>query len=230
LFYLLSKPLWFLATPSNALAFVVLVGVGLAYTRFARMGRLLAGAGIVLIVVCGLGPIGNMLMLPLEQRFPPMPPGQPAPYGIIVLGGAVEERVTLAREGGLELNEAAERVTTLVALARRYPEAKLVYSGGTGRFLSQAEVSEAEMVRREIATLGLDPARLIIEGRSRNTAENAVYSATMLRPSAGQAWWLVTSAYHMPRAMGCFRQAGFVVRAYPVDFSTADDADALRPF
>ena len=228
MFYLASKPLWFLAAPSNLLLVLALAGALLALSRWRRMGRRLLALGIGGFLLAGLSPLGNMLILPLEQRFPSMAANAAAPFGIIVLGGGVDERVSLAR-GSLDLNEAGERVTALLALARRYPQARLVFSGGSGLYFGQPALSEAELVWKHAAALGLDPGRLELETRSRNTAENARFSAARLMPRPGQIWWLVTSAYHMPRAMGAFRQAGFDVRAYPVDYRTAGWADMLRP-
>lgn len=70
--------------------------------------------------------------------------------------------------------------------------------------------------------------RLILEERSRNTRENARFSAELANPKPGERWLLVTSAWHMPRAVGCFRRAGFPVTAYPVDYRTAGPRDATR--
>ena len=68
--------------------------------------------------------------------------------------------------------------------------------------------------------LGVPPDRITLESRSRNTAENAVYSKALVAPKPGERWLLVTSAMHMPRAIGAFREAGFPVEAYPVDYKT----------
>lgn len=228
MFYLASKPLWFLAAPSNLLLVLALAGALLGLSRWRNCGRWLLAAGLGGLLLAGLSPLGNMLMLPLEQRFPPMATNASAPFGIIVLGGGVDERVSLARDA-LDLNEAGERITALLALARRYPQARLLFSGGSGLYFANETVSEAELVWKHAAALGLDPGRLELETQSRNTAENARFSARQLMPKAGQIWWLVTSAYHMPRAMGAFRKAGFDVRAYPVDYRTAGWADMLRP-
>lgn len=230
MFYVASKILGFFAAPSNALAFTAALGLLLLFTRAARPGRAIALISVAGLLACGLGPVGNALIAPLEARFP-APPAGASPGGIIVLGGGVEDRIS-AFTGGVELNEAGNRLHALVALARRFPQARLVYTGGTGEFLNASRVPEAEIVRRHIADLGLDPTRVVFESRSRNTAENAALTAGLLGPSeaGGVDWWLVTSAYHMPRAVGCFRAAGFKVAAYPVDRRTAGLRDLGRPF
>jgi uncharacterized SAM-binding protein YcdF (DUF218 family) len=228
MFYLASKILGFFVLPSNALVAAALLGAALTFTRFAKAGRRLALVALLLVLLCGLGPVGSLAIAVLEERFPPPPEGQ-APDGIVLLGGGVEDRLSAMR-GRLELNEAGDRVLALVALARRYPEARIVVSGGASALFSSADRPEAEMVGGALAGLGLDPVRLTLEGASRTTAENARFTARLVAPRPGETWWLVTSAFHMPRAIGAFRAAGFPVVAYPIDHRTGGIADALRPF
>ena len=72
--------------------------------------------------------------------------------------------------------------------------------------------------------------QVTFEARSRTTRENAVYTRELVEPKPGERWLLVTSSWHMPRAIGCFRQVGFDVTAYPVDFRTRGPSDRVRPF
>jgi uncharacterized SAM-binding protein YcdF (DUF218 family) len=197
-------------------------------TRWARLGKYLMVASLLALAVIGLSPLGNALIIPLEQRFPPWDDTRGPPDGIVVLGGAITPDVSAARND-IALNEAAERVTATVALARRYPEARIVYSGGSGALIFR-EGSEAVIAVRAFESLGIPPERIIAEEQSRNTVENAVFSLLLAMPRPGERWLLVTSGYHMPRAMGIFRQAGFPVEAYPVDWRTRGPQDALRPF
>lgn len=228
MFYYASKIVWFFLTPSNALVAGVALGVLLGWTRFRRTGKVLAGLSFVMLLFFGLGPGGNLLIIPLERHFPVPGGGLPdAPYGIIILGGGVDDRISSTLRYPLELNEAGDRITALVALARRYPDAKLVYTGGTGLFLGAAETSEADAVRTRIAALGVDPTRMVFETKSLNTTENAYFTAAMVNPRPDQVWWIVTSAYHMPRSIGCFRRAGFTVKSHSVDFRTVGWADAV---
>src|ERR1700733_11521844 len=128
MFFSLSKIGWFFLAPSNLLCFLLLIGAILLYTPWHRAGRKFALASLVALLIAGLFPLGNILLLPLEQRFPPWVFSNSSPAGIIVLGGADETPITLAR-GQLSLNESAERLTEAVLLARRYPTAKLVFTG-----------------------------------------------------------------------------------------------------
>jgi uncharacterized SAM-binding protein YcdF (DUF218 family) len=228
MFFILSKVLGVFASLSNLVIGLGLLGVLLLGTRLARVGRFLTVASLIALAVIGLSPLGNMLIIPLEQRFPPWDDTRGPPDGIVVLGGAITPDVSAAR-GEVALNEAAERVTAAVALARRYPAARIIYSGGSAALIFP-EGNEAASAVRLFESLGIPQARIIAEEQSRNTVENAVFSMLLAMPQPGERWLLVTSGYHMPRAMGVFRRAGFPVEAYPVDWRTRGPQDALRPF
>src|SRR5271169_2630393 len=120
MFFILSKVLGFFALPSNLLISIGLLGLVLLLTRFARLASWLLVTSLVLIAIAGLSPLGNVLILPLEQRFPPWNASHGAPDGIVVLGGVIEPDISAAR-GAVALNEAAERITATAELARRYP-------------------------------------------------------------------------------------------------------------
>ena len=228
LFYHASKIAWFLLEPSNLLATSALLAALLGWTRFAAVGRRVTLAAASLLLLLGLSPAANWLILPLETRFPrPALEGRPI-AGIVMLGGAVLERQSEAH-GQIALNDAGERITALIELARRYPDARLLVTGGAG-FYSGSRVSEAEILRQRIGGLGIAPERIIFEEKSVNTYENAALSKPLARPQPGETWLLVTSAWHMPRAVGIFRSVGWPVTAYPVDHRTAGWQDAWRGF
>src|SRR5215472_6205919 len=171
MFFILSKILGFFTLPSDIAATLAALGVLLLFTRFKRFGRALATLGVVLLVVAGLTPLGNALMLPLEQRFPPWDPSRGAPTGIIVLGGAIGPEISAAR-GTPDLNESAERITAVAALARRYPAARIIYSGGNARLVLVGGI-EADYAVDLLESLGIPRARIETERQSRNTIENA---------------------------------------------------------
>jgi uncharacterized SAM-binding protein YcdF (DUF218 family) len=228
MFFVLSKVLGFFAIPSNLVASVGVLGLLLLPTRLARAGRWLACTSLAILVILGLSPIGNALIIPLEQRFPPWDAAGAAPTGIIVLGGALSPHVSAARKE-VALNEAAERLTVAADLARRYPDLRIIFTGGSASLIFDDGI-EAEFAGRAFESLGVAPARIVLEDRSRNTVENALFSKAIAQPKPGERWLLLTSAYHLPRAVGVFRQAGFAVEPYPVDWRTAGTEDALRPF
>jgi uncharacterized SAM-binding protein YcdF (DUF218 family) len=228
MFFILSKVLGFFAIPSNLVVSIGILGVLLLMTRFAGVGRRLGVGSLLVLAILGLSPAGNALIIPLEQRFPPWDAAQGAPAGIVVLGGAISPNVSAARND-VALNEAAERLTVVAELARRYPKARIVFSGGSGSLIYD-EGTEAEFAARALQSLGVPYGRVQLEDRSRDTSENAVFSKAVAEPKPGERWLLVTSAYHMPRAVGAFRKAGFPVEPYPVDWRTRGWDDVFRPF
>ncbi|HRJ68155.1 MAG TPA: YdcF family protein [Beijerinckiaceae bacterium] len=226
MFYL-SKLVWLLMEPSTALTLAVLVGALLCRTRLALWGRRLGIAGAVGLLIGGFTPLSTLILRPLEEHFPPFQDDGIPVAGVLVLGGALQTEVAVGR-AQFAVNEAAERFTILPALARRYPEARLVFVGGSGDPLGGIP-PEADVVRRVIGDL-IPPDRLVYERASRNTHENAVNSFVQLRPGKGERWLLVTSAWHMPRSVALFRKAGWTVVPFPVDYRSSGSGDDYRPF
>ncbi len=216
--FVLSKLLGLLLLPSNLLLLAGLVGLALMFTRRHRAGIRIASTSLIVFLLIGYLPVSDALGRILENRFPPWDAGRGAPDGIIVLGGAVDPGLSLLR-GTVALNKSAERVTAIASLAREYPKARIVYSSGNASLFGGP--AEADQVISLLESFGVSRGRVLLENRSRNTAENARFTKQLVQPKAGERWLLVTSAQHMPRAVGCFRRAGFPVEAYPVDWQTA---------
>jgi uncharacterized SAM-binding protein YcdF (DUF218 family) len=225
MFFLASKLLWFAVAPATLLMAGALLGAWLVPRR-AGFPRALALGCVGALLLVSLAPVGALLIEPLENRFPQPPADMPTPYGIIVLGGAIDAEASAAR-GQTILDEGAARLTEAAILARRFPDARLVYAGGSAA-LWNAHSTEAPQARTLLVALGVDASRIAIEDKSRNTDENARFAAALLHPQPDQTWLVVTSAYHMPRAMGLFAKAGFSVRADPVDYRSLGGARDWR--
>lgn len=223
MFFILSKTFAVLLRPSVLLILIGLIGLLLGYTRWRRAGHRLALLSLVLLLVLGVFPVGGMLVHVLESRFPKWDSSRGAPDGIIVLGGAISP--SLSRDHGeTVVGGDSGRIFAIGTLARAYPNARIVYSGGDGT-LGGKGGSEADYLPPIVDLFGIAPAHVMLERRSRNTVENAVFSKELAKPKPGERWLLVTSAQHMPRAIGCFRQAGFSVEAYPVAWHTGPRVD-----
>lgn len=215
LFFIASKLLSVIISPATWLLLIPLLAWCCSWARFKRLARALWAIEVAMVLLIGFFPVGQWLVKPLEMYRPSLPNTAIAPDGIIVLGGAwLSDRSTYWQQW--ELNHAAERDIALVALSKQFPEAKLVFTGGSGRLLSQ-ENKEATFARMLYEDLGVDLDRVIFESESRNTFENGVFSQRLVQPQADEVWWLITSAYHMPRSMGVFCQLNWSVQAYPVD-------------
>jgi uncharacterized SAM-binding protein YcdF (DUF218 family) len=211
--------------PTNFLIGVGLLGVLLLLTRFAEFGRKLMIASIALLAIAGFSPVGNWLLYSLESRFPPWDPAHGAPDGIIVLGGSIDTDLSVAHDEPVVRN-AADRIIVMAALARQYPNARIVFTGGSANLISN-DAKEADYVGAIFESFGIAKARLTMERQSRNTQENAEFTKAMVMPKPGERWLLVTSGYHMPRSVGLFRKAGFAVEAYPVDWRVGGRSDLL---
>ncbi len=220
MFFYAAKLLWFLAQPSSLMALAILIGTMLVGSRWQRFGQRLLALGLFALIFCGLSPIGDLVILPLENRFsrPDLAVGAPV-TGVIILGGAEDARATPPREVA-GLNEAAERYTEAAVLARQLPQARIVFSGGSAAMLTDYP-PESATAERLLLALGVAKDRITLESRSRDTYENAVFTKRLLDPKPGERWLLITSGWHMPRAVGCFRKAGFAVEAWPVDYRTS---------
>jgi uncharacterized SAM-binding protein YcdF (DUF218 family) len=228
MFFIGSKIFWFIAEPVSLAVAVGVLAILLGFTRFARAGRALMAGAIIALAAELLTPLGALLLRPLEDRFQAPPAGLPAPAGIIVLGGAVDTEKSEAR-GQVYLNPDATRMTTGVELARRFPKAQLVYTGGSAGLLGEGQ-AEAIGARKLWLSLGLPAERMTFEAKSSNTWENGLFTRDLVKPKPGETWLLVTSAWHMPRSVGIFRHLGFDVIPYPVGYRTfGDERDFLLP-
>ncbi|MBJ3783255.1 YdcF family protein [Devosia sediminis] len=215
MFFAVSKVFWLLVQPISLVLLLILAAIALV--AFHRR-RLAIGALSVAALIVGFGAftsLGYVLIQPLEDRFA-LPQAEPASVrAIVMLGGATKARPSTARQT-VALNDAGERLTTTLWLARRYPEASIVLSGGGGLLAGDTE-SEAETARRFFLSMGIADERLVLEGESRNTIENAEFTRALIGSGTGETV-LVTSAFHMPRSVGLFRAQGVDVIPWPTDY------------
>ncbi|XWN30273.1 MAG: YdcF family protein [Devosia sp.] len=199
--------------PSNFILILLIAGLVFAVIGLRRGGLVLMGVGVVAFVACGVLPVGQVLLRPLEARFPFQGTTE-EPAGIILLGGAVEARKT-HEHNQVTLNDRAERVIATASLARRFPDAKIIITDGPSPPFPK---SGAELMAALLRELGVDKSRMVIEGRAASTWDNARYSYDLVLPKPEETYILVTSAWHMPRSMGAFRAAGWPEPvAWPVD-------------
>lgn len=218
--YALGKLAWLALRPSNLLLLLALAGLlGCWRRRRPWAARLLAGSALAL-AFCILFPVGQWLIVPLENRFPRLPALPEGVAGVVFLGGSVDGPVTRAR-GIPSFGDTMERFAAIPELARRLPGVPFFFTGGTAWRAREGSWPEAEVIRRFLEAQGLPEGRVTLEDRARSTRENALLTQALAKPLPGQRWLLVTSASHMPRAVGTFRQAGWPgVEAWPVDYRT----------
>lgn len=212
----MTETLWALVQPSSLLMLVIAVALVATWLRWHALAASLLTLALAAVAVVVLLPVTEWVVGPLEAQVPPAPlPAQAD--GILVLGGAVEWRIGADR-GQLTLNDAAERVVAAAALAQRYPQARIVFTGVFGDAFAQdfrAQPTERSLffgphfANRDIRYLGA----------ARSTYEDALVALRETPPAPGETWLLVTSAMHMPRALATFRTQGWTTLVpYPVDY------------
>ena len=214
-FFLASKIIWALISPDSL---IVILGVSAwiaAILKWQRISKSLLASCALLLLLIGFFPVGEWLIAPLENRFTANMALPSKVDGIVVLGGAILPQMSNSWQQP-EINGAAERLTNFLYLARLYPNAQLVFTGGSGAVTEQ-EFKEAETAQMLFKQLGLAERAIIFESESRNTSENARNSKELVTPENNENWLLITSAFHMPRSIGVFCQQQWVVQPYPVD-------------
>ena len=224
-FLLASKIIWALISPDSL---IVILGVSAWVTgmlKWQRTSRSLLASCALLLALVGFFPVGEWLIAPLENRFTTNAALPSEVDGIIVLGGAILPRLSNLWQQP-EINDTADRLANFLYLARLYPNAQLVFTGGSGA-VTQQEFKEAEMAQILFDQLGLAERAIIFESESRNTSENARHSKELVTPENDENWLLITSAYHMPRSIGVFCQEQWIVQPYPVDHYS-QKGDLLR--
>ncbi len=224
MFFYISKFAWFIVAPGNIIFLCLLLGTILYWTRWRRLGGYLLSGVAVASLLISIFPLGNYAINKFEDRFPKPGLNNLSVDGIIVLGGVISPALSMSRNE-LSFGSATERLIAFMELSKRYPNAKLIFTGGTGDPFNP-DLSEAKMVRPLLQNLGMNLNRITFETESRNTVENAEFTFKSVQPKRSENWILVTSAFHMPRAVGCFRKVGWDIIPYPVDYGTMAGADS----
>jgi len=196
LFFWTSKLAWMMIAPDNLILFLLLIAWILLWRGAYRPATWLLGTVTTVLMLVALFPVGEWLLYPLETRFAANPKLPDRIDGIIVLSGT-EDAVRSSLWQQVELHDSAEREMAFLELARRYPNARLVFTGGSGSMVHQDDKA-ADVARKLFDNLGLDLSRVTFERNSRNTYENAVMSRELVRPDSAQTWVLITTAWHLP--------------------------------
>lgn len=221
LFFLLSKLIWLFISPDSLLLILLLITLVLLYKNKIKQAKVLLSTISGVVVFISLFPIGEWLLYPLESHFQNNPTLPAQVDGIIVLSGS-EDTLLSSVWNQVEVGNAAERNLSFLTLARKYPKAKLVFTGGTGSLINQ-EYKAADVAKKLFEQQAFDIKRILFERESRNTYENAIYSKKIVKPLANEKWLLITTSWHMPRSVGIFCKAEWPVIPYPVDHQTNKD-------
>ena len=189
----------------------MLLGLILWMTRWRKVGQRLIVIGLVPFLIISLTPFSRWMLGDLETHISSQKDIPSNAKGLILLGGPISLAET-AERGAAVYNKTVGRVSDFIMLAHRYPKLPIIVTGTS---------LEAKHIAHLLTQSGIDSKRLILENASRNTRDNAYKSYDLVHPGSSDLWVLVTSAHHMPRAVGLFEGAGWNVFPYPVDYQTS---------
>ncbi|MFW5447570.1 MAG: YdcF family protein [Methylophagaceae bacterium] len=216
LFFIASKLVWGVLSPTNLIVLLMsLATIQLFRNKISAAKKILLPTAVVSLILLSY-PISDYLMHPLETRFSKPDVLPDTIDGIIVLGGGENLKISIAWNTA-EIGGGGDRFIAAAMLAKHYPKAPVIFSGGSGLLRFDTTITGGDVARALLIAVGIDENRLIIESQSRNTHENFVLLKDKLPKSDG-TYLLVTSAFHMPRSVGIARQQNINVIAYPVDY------------
>lgn len=221
LFFYSSKVIWKIVSPDNLYLILLSLTILMLASRYQQSAKKWLLWLLLLAWLVAVFPVGNWLYYPLEKQFDAQPQLPQKVDGIIVLGGSVIPSLS-QYWNQLETNRHHERLSQFILLAKQYPNARLVFSGGNAG-LTDGLPGEAGQVKDYFIQSGIPEHRLLMEDKARNSYENALLSKRLIQPVMGEKWILITSAYHMPRSVGIFCQQGWPVIPYPVDHASQPD-------
>ncbi len=208
---------WFLAPLSWTL---LLAGAAVLLRRRRGVAWAVAGLAAAVLVAFSTDAVADGIQRAAER-------GAAVTYrpdvvydAVVVLGGMVDEAASRA-SGEVELLEAADRVVRGFELVRAGRARNVLVSGGVV-WPQAGDVPEADRLAAKLAQWGIPPGQIAVEAASRNTRENAIQSSRLAAARGWKTLLLVTSAAHMPRALGCFRAVGLEPDALPVDRRAGD--------
>lgn len=220
MFYFLSKTLDLAFAPLTwVLAGMALALVWSRQRRTLKRARRTLLASLAVLLLFSVDAVSNRLVRSLEAGAHNQRDRALTYDAVVLLGGMLDDRIT-ATAGMPSYNERAERLTVTFELLRENT-ARFVIISGTS---DVPEAVEADVLADQLVRFGIDPARIIREGKSRNTRENALFTKELATARGFRTLLLVTSAFHMKRAQGCFNAVGLATAAYPVDFASYDPA------
>lgn len=227
--FIAAKILWFLLSPFTWLFMLTILAL---FTKNAKKKKRIAVITVVIMLLFSNTWLLRSLQYGFQAPPDPMKPGENYEYGVVVGGMTSYDRVNKVAH----FNMSSDRFIQTALLYKRGQIKKIIVSGGQNGLFREDDFVEAAFVARHLIELGIPAVDLLLETRSRNTIENARFSKKLLDSAGGTntKTVLITSAFHMPRAMATFEQEGFAVRPYPCAFGILPsdvkfDADALLP-
>lgn len=225
MFFILSKISTFIIDPAFLLVLFTFLSWLVSKKRYRQ--KLKSFIIILLFYLFSTATTSNALFSLLENWEKPSPLAD-GYDSVIVLSGMTRSMINPTIKT-VEFTDAVDRLLVGISRVKEGKAETIIISGGDGS-LSQENPSEAVLLKSFAVKWGLEERRIIIDATSKNTYENALHSAEIIKRQGFKKNLLITSAFHMVRARGCFRAAGVSVDVLPVDYRVADVAGDFRDF
>ena len=220
--YLFSKIIWVILNPLNLLLIFLIIGFVFKIINMKIISKAFYTLSLIFFVIVGIFPTGNIILSKLEKSYPALTTLPSHVDGILILGGPSGPGLT-REHGQVSFNEAGERLTESVKLIKNYQSSKIVFSGGFG------ELPHTYVAKKFFSEMGIDISYIIFESKSRNTFENILFSKKIINPKEFENWLLVTSSFHMSRAINVAEKLNWKFIPYPVDFRTSKKLISFKP-
>ena len=215
-FYSLSKALWSIFQPTQILVYLLLLVLILSFFNKNKFSKIVSSITIILFILIIFLPNGTYLLWKLEDTYT-IPKSFPNKIdGILILGSGINPFLTY-QHSQIILNEKIERITESIKLMKQFPDAKGVYSEGAP-ITAKTKLTNIDVVKMFYKEMGADNKKIIFENKSRNTYENFIFSRKFINNNNSDKWILLTSAYHMKRAMSVAEKLELNFIPYPVDY------------
>jgi len=214
--FYLSKFLWLIINPFNILIFLLLVTIFFLFLKKNKLMYFFLSLFLIVLVSFGIFPLGKFLIYKLEKNYHNEIILPDKVDGLLILGGATNPFLS-DEYNQINLNDSVERLVESITLIKKYTEATIIFTGGSGS-IHNPKMDHARIAKQFFVQVGLDTDKMIFENKSRNTYENILYSKNIVKPKKNEKWIVITSAFHMNRAIFIGEKNDWALIPYAVDF------------
>jgi len=214
--FYLSKFLWYLFNPFNCILFLLIISVIFNFLKFLNFSKIILYFTFLLFFITGVLPTGSYLLYLLEKNYHNKIYLPENVDGILILSGATNPFLT-KEYNQISLNGSVERLTESIQLIKKYPKAKVFFAGGTGS-IQYPDLSHSEVAKKFYKSLGVDIQNIYFDDKSRNTYENIFFAKKKFDPNKDEKWVLITSAFHLKRAMSIGEKLEWAFIPYATDY------------
>ncbi len=214
--FFLSKFLWQVFNPFNSILFLLILSAVFNFFKFFKVSKIILNFTFLLFFITGVLPTGSYLLYMLEKNYHNKMNLPEDVDGILILSGATNPFLSKEYDQ-ISLNGSVERLTESVQLIKKYPKAKVFFAGGS-RFLQYPDLNHSAVAKKFFNSLDINVKNIYFENKSRNTYENIVFAKKKINPDKNEKWVLVTSAFHLKRAINVAEKLGWRFIPYPTDY------------